>query len=111
MLNDARRELIGGVMTSDGSESGADPGPGHSSRVGEGVNTHHTVLFSLSVSLFPPCLYVIMEPASEPMAYKHNLSSCNYTQLHMVHVVNTALVLLLLLFFLNPLTTRMPDDV
>lgn len=52
MLNDAKRELIGGVMTSDGSESGADPEPGHASRAGEGVNTHHTVLLSLSFHLF-----------------------------------------------------------
>lgn len=52
MLNDAKRELIGGVMTSDGSESGANPGPGQASRGGEGVNTHHTVLLSLSHYLF-----------------------------------------------------------
>lgn len=55
MLNDAKHELIGGVMTSDGSELGADPGPGHASRVGEGVNTHHKVPLSLSLHLFLTC--------------------------------------------------------
>lgn len=74
MLNDAKRELIGGVMTSDGSESGADPRPGHASRVGEGVKTHHTVLLSLSLSIaFLPslsCLDMIMEPATELITYE-----------------------------------------
>lgn len=83
MLNDAKRELIGGVMTSDGLESGADPGSGYARRVGEGVNTHHTVFLSLSVFFiyFSPalsCLDVTMEPASELMAYEHILKSCNF---------------------------------
>lgn len=52
MFNDAKRELIAGVMASDGLESGADPEPGHASRAVKGVNSHHTVLLSLSFYLF-----------------------------------------------------------
>lgn len=59
MLNDAKRELIGGVMISAGSGAGADPGPGHASRFGEGVNIHHTVLLSLSLYLFYSASFLI----------------------------------------------------